>query len=91
MQPEFMDGKPINLEAAALDALEWLEFWRGYLNYNHLGQEWNESRRRMSGAIEALEYYLPKGEPVFHDTPGPSVYGAATILGYPIHPELEEQ
>jgi hypothetical protein len=64
--PEFLDGSPVNLEAAALDALEWMRFWRQYLNRNHLDERWNESRRRMSRAIEALETYLPEADPVYH-------------------------
>lgn len=59
--PAYFDGEPINLEAAALDALEWLEFWRKLLLED--GQVSPAKRvdalDRMARAIGSLKEYLP--------------------------------
>ena len=89
-QPEFLDGEPVNLEAAALDAVEWLRFWREFLNHNLLAQSWNGQRRRMSRAIRRLESYLPEGEPIYHETPKPPAYGAVATLD-PVKGEEESE
>lgn len=68
MAAEFLDGVPVNLESAALDALEWLKFWRGYLDHNHLGDDWNGNRKRMSLTIRTLEKFLPDEMPICHTT-----------------------
>lgn len=69
MAAEFLDGVPTNLEAAALDALEWLKFWQGYLKHHHLGVDWNGNRKRMSSAIEMLDKFLPDEQPVYSSSP----------------------
>jgi hypothetical protein len=62
------DGTPANLPAAALDALEWLEVFRGLLDHDpprpwirsHLA----ENRTRLDRAIAALSRHLaPHREP----------------------------
>ncbi len=83
MTTGFFDGEPTNLEAAALDALEWLKFWREYLNHNHLGQNWNEARRRMTLAIKALERFTPDQEPVFHSSPRPPLANIVVDTPFP--------
>ncbi len=65
--PIFVDGVPANLEAAALDALAWLEFFR---KHPSLGTLFNpaksaEAVQRIDLAIGALAGLLPEDEPVF--------------------------
>ena len=88
-RPRYLNGEPQNLEAAALDALEWLLFAQQYLKYNHLGQSWNTTRRRLTRCIGALEPYVLI-EPIFEETPRPPAYGAVAILD-PVHHELLEE
>ena len=56
-QPIFHDGAPLNLEAAALDSLEWLRVTQRLLILR------SEARERLERAIAALESFLPEGEP----------------------------
>jgi hypothetical protein len=63
--PRFVDGVPANLEAAALDALTWLEWWQGYLSLNHRELKWDENRRRLTLCIQTLKQFIPDVEPAF--------------------------
>lgn len=78
-RPRYLDGEPQNLEAAALDALEWLLFAKEYLKHNHQGQRWNTTRRRLSRCIEALEPYVLI-DPIFQETPKPPTFGAVAYV-----------
>lgn len=65
--PTFDDGTPQNLAAAALDALEWLRFWRDYLERGHprlRGAIWDDAQARLGRAVAALEQFLPVQPPV---------------------------
>ena len=53
------DGYPMNLEAAALDALEWLRAFEAQMIRRHDCHS-DESRERIGRAIAALEKYLPE-------------------------------
>lgn len=76
-EPIFANGEPQNLEAAALDALEWLRFTRNYMRqrgqskyeggvYRHISFP-QDDMNRLDQAIAALEKFLPNGQPVFQD------------------------
>ena len=47
------EGEPVNLEAAAQDALEWLRVLRRYVRRDI------DEEQRILGAIAALERFLP--------------------------------
>lgn len=64
--PRFLDGYPQNLAAAALDALEWLQ----WLDNRSPVSGWETNRARLKGCIEELKTYIPKGEPV-HERSSP--------------------
>lgn len=59
--PKYLDGEPVNLAAAALDALDWLRFFkkRTEIKLNE------ENVSRLALAIGCLESFLPKEEPIF--------------------------
>lgn len=59
--PHFVDGAPANLEAAAMDALDWLRWTR---NNAALGPK---NMARIQAAIRALETHLPTDEPIFEE------------------------
>jgi hypothetical protein len=54
----FIEGEPANLPAAALDALEWLEWLRKHLAQNHAGVVYDEHRRRLALATDCLREHL---------------------------------
>jgi hypothetical protein len=61
--PIFVDGQPVNLEAAALDALEWLKLLEEiYFQRPKIFREPQEGRTRLTRAIAALEATLPEAE-----------------------------
>lgn len=66
--PTYLDGEPTNLEAAALDALDWLQFWQKYLNESLSFRPAHALRRRIEAAIKALETFLPDEPPVFNES-----------------------
>lgn len=68
-KPRYLDGEPTNLEAAALDALDWLRFWQKYLNEALSFRPAHALRRRVDAAIKALETFLPDQEPIFEESP----------------------
>lgn len=66
------EGEPANLEAAALDALGWLEFWYFLLDKIDFGQYWDGARRgqirgRMAQSMATLQKYLPEQAPIMHE------------------------
>lgn len=64
-KPIYLDGQPDNLEAAALDALDWLR----YVQQRQDAYEFSaDNLRRLVGAIGALERFLPGEEPEFRET-----------------------
>lgn len=80
--PAFHDGEPANLEAAALDALEWMEWTEKILRLNYQGQRKNVTIYRLGRAIKALKAFLPADEPVFTETPRPPTFGAVAEIVY---------
>jgi hypothetical protein len=54
----FIDGEPANLPAAALDALEWLEWLRKHLAQQHHSATYDELRRRLALATDCLREHL---------------------------------
>lgn len=58
--PRFRDGRPDNLAAAALDALDWLELL-SRMKLVLVG----DNRERLKGCIDALRAFIPEGEPIF--------------------------
>lgn len=59
MTAHFVEGEPANLEAAAMDALEWLRWMQVTLRLRGQGSA------KLARAIIALEKYLPNGEPIY--------------------------
>lgn len=62
---QFKDGEPTNLPAAALDALEWLEWLRGHSERTqYVFRHDTDSQERLARAVatlrERLEPYLPE-------------------------------
>ena len=53
--PVWVEGEPANLEAAAADALEWLQFFCERPNGPPFGRL---NRKRLAAAASALERYL---------------------------------
>jgi hypothetical protein len=53
----FRDGEPTNLPAAALDALEWLEWLHRYSDGIRVFSQ-KDSRQRLKGAIRNLKKHL---------------------------------
>lgn len=50
----FRAGKPVNLPAAALDALEWLIAFKQFMRENYREAKYHEARVRLERAITAL-------------------------------------
>lgn len=53
----FINGKPANLPAAALDALEWLQWLHKYAD-KHLVFSQPDSQKRLTSAIRGLKKEL---------------------------------
>ena len=64
----YVDGLPANLEAAANDALTWLE-WFVKQDRKDACRLSGDNRQKLHAAIANLQQYLPKVEPEFVDTP----------------------
>lgn len=68
--PDYLDGKPNNLQAAIIDTEHWLRWLRSQLNEPRLKvPEWNEQMARFRLAIKILEKFLPDEEPSCQDLP----------------------
>lgn len=86
--PTFHDGEPVNLEAAALDALDWLKWGKEFLKHNYHNRRRDTILYRLGRAIAALEEFLPDETPLFTETPKSPEFGAVAEIGYPVHPEI---
>ena len=64
-------GEPQNLEAAALDALDWLRLLQRYIvqvrGQPTTGNRLQDDRKRIEAAIAALETFLPNTPPIHRD------------------------
>lgn len=69
--PTYRKGKPVNLEAAALDALEWLRWFKPELDSRmiHDPAVLKEWQRRLNAAIKALDKHLPNKTITHEDEP----------------------
>lgn len=90
--PIFTDGEPANLEAAALDALEWLQWLEILMNDNRFfhGRGWARNHVRLRAAIKALTAHLPDVDPVFEQTPKPPAFGAVVEVRTPLNTVSQE-
>lgn len=90
--PTFRDGCPANLEAAALDALEWLQWLEILMNDNRFfsGHGWARNLARLRQAISVLKALLPDETPIFEETPKPPMFGALVEVDTPLQPISEE-
>jgi len=66
MRPRYKKGKAVNLEGAALDALEWLDV---FIKLGNMGKKpsdrlWRESMKRLQGARNTLVMFLPDQRPL---------------------------
>ena len=70
MHPIYRDDMPANLEAAALDALEWLRWLARYLPHSEIERKigTDTSMARLNGAIAALEQYVAVESAEFIDS-----------------------
>lgn len=82
--PIYLDGEPQNLEAAALDSLEWL---RIMLEYIHVirgqarnGDRLREDRGRLQRTIDALEGFVAGSKPLYRKTGEPDPEGWAVVV-----------
>lgn len=83
-QPIYLDGEPQNLEAAALDALDWLKIM---LEYIHVirgqarnGDRLREDRDRLQRMIEVLEGFVGGSKPLYRKTGEPDPEGWAVVV-----------
>jgi hypothetical protein len=57
------DGEPVNFEAAAIDAHEWLLFLKFYMQEKFNSAITEQELPRLQGCIDALEKFLTKENP----------------------------
>jgi len=71
MHPSYLNGTPTNLEAAALDALDWLRWLARYLPDSEIERKigTGTAMGRLTGAIAALEQYVSIDAAEFIDSP----------------------
>lgn len=67
--PTYRDGEPANLEAAALDALEWLRWFKPELGSQmiHDPDVLKEWQQRLDAAIASLDKHLPNKDMIFEE------------------------
>lgn len=78
----YLDDEPQNLEAAATDALTWLNFWQDYAGRVGLDEKWNENRNRLTQAILALQTQLDGVKMEFRETKKPELTGLEVVGNY---------
>lgn len=83
-RPIYLDGEPQNLEAAALDALDWLKIM---LEYIHVirgqarnGDRLREDRDRLQRMIEIMQMLVPDNKPLYRKTGEPDPEGWAVVV-----------
>lgn len=68
-KPTYLDGVPTNLEAAALDAKDWLDWWLKFVSRpRHVNYIKTEDLDRLRLCRDSLAEFLPDVEPVFRKT-----------------------
>lgn len=67
--PTWRDGAPANLEAAAMDALDWLRWFKPELDSRLIRQAdvLADCQQRLASTIAALDNYLPDKTMIFED------------------------
>lgn len=83
-QPIYLDGEPQNLEAAALDALEWLNVMLECIHVirgqARMGDRLREDRDRLQRMIETIQSLVPDNKPIFRKTGEPDPEGWAVVV-----------